>query len=96
MRTGYSSLEPSDIVNLIINVNDNAVNAFIQNIRGRLSILERPLMIAHGGGKGYIYSNFNRKYAQMALTVLQTHYNFCMLFTTKEEKRKFEKCGHND
>ncbi|EEK70110.1 hypothetical protein bcere0007_55000 [Bacillus mycoides] len=28
------------------------------------------------------------KYAQMALTILRTHYNFCMPFTTKEGKKK--------
>jgi transposase-like protein len=86
--TDLSSLEPSDIANLILDVNDNAVNAFIQNIRRRLSILERPLMTARGDGKSYIYSNFNPKYAQMALTILRTHYNFCMPFTTKEGKKK--------
>lgn len=89
--TDLSSLEPSDIANLMINVNDNAVNAFIQNIRRRLSILERPLMTARGDGKSYIYSNFNPKYAQMALTILRTHYNFCAPYTTKERKEKIVK-----
>jgi len=89
--TDLSSLEPSDIANLMINVNDNAVNAFIQNIRRRLSILERPLMTARGDGKSYIYSNFNPKYAQMALTILRTHYNFCVPYTTKERKEKIAK-----
>lgn len=86
--TDLSSLEPSDIANLIINVNDNAVYAFIQNIRRRLSILERPLMTARGDGKSYIYSNFNPKYAQMALTILRTYYNFCILFKTKGGKEE--------
>lgn len=40
-------------------VNDNATNTFIQHIRRRLSILERPLITARGDGKSYIYSNFN-------------------------------------
>ncbi|WP_190286040.1 hypothetical protein [Bacillus thuringiensis] len=45
-------------------------------------------MIARGDGKSYIYSNFNPKYAQMALTIIRTHYNFCMPFTTNEGKKK--------
>src|SRR5690606_422729 len=76
-KTDLSSYEPTDIANLILNVNDNATNVFIQNIRRRLSILERPLTTARGDGKSYIYSNFNPKYAQMALTILRTYYNFC-------------------
>lgn len=84
--TDLSSLEPNQIANLILNVNDNAVNTFIQNIRRRLSILERPLMTARGDGKSYIYSNFNPKYAQMSLTILRTFYNFCVPFKTKDGK----------
>lgn len=83
--TNLSSLEPKDIANLILNVNDNATNTFIQHIRRRLSILERPLTTARGDGKSYIYSNFNPKYAQMALTILRTYYNFCFPYKTKKE-----------
>jgi hypothetical protein len=84
--TDLSSLEPNQVANLILNVNDNAVNTFIQNIRRRLSILERPLMTARGDGKSYIYSNFNPEYAQMSLTILRTFYNFCVPFKTKNGK----------
>lgn len=52
----------------MMNVNDNATNAFIQQKRRRLSILERHLTTARGDGKSYIYSNFHPKYAQMAIT----------------------------
>ncbi|WP_236612604.1 hypothetical protein [Geobacillus sp. GHH01] len=65
-------------------VNDNTTNTFIQHIRRRLSILERPLITTRGDGKSYIYSNFNSKYAQMALTILRTYYNFCLAYKTKE------------
>ncbi|EQB95342.1 insertion element protein [Geobacillus sp. A8] len=82
--TNLSSFEPKDIANLVLNVNDNATNTFIQHIRRRLSILERPLTTARGDGKSYIYSNFNPKYAQMALTILRTYYNFCLAYKTKE------------
>lgn len=34
-------------------------------------------MTARGDGKSYIYANFNPKYAQYALTILRTYYNFC-------------------
>jgi transposase-like protein len=86
--TNLSSLEPKDVAALMMNVNDNATNTFIQHIRRRLSILERPLTTARGDGKSYIYSNFNPKYAQMALTILRTYYNFCFSFKTKEGKQE--------
>ena len=35
--------------------------------------------------KSYIwdYANFNPKYAQMAVTILRTYYNFCLGMNTK-------------
>lgn len=83
-KTNLSSLEPRDIANLILEVNDNATNTFIQHIQRRLSTLEIPLTTARGDGKSYIYSNFNTKYAQMALTILRTYYNFCFSYKTKD------------
>lgn len=65
-----------------MNANDNETNTFIQHIRRRLSILERPITTARGDGKSYIYFNFNPKYVQMALTILRTYYNFCLLYKT--------------
>ena len=85
--TNLSTLEPKDIASLIMNVNDNATNTFIQQIRRRLSILERPLITARGDGKSYIYSNFNPKYAQMAITILRTYYNFCFAFKSSGEMK---------
>lgn len=41
--------------------------------------------IKPGDGKSYIYSNFNPKYAQMALTILRTYYNFCFSYKSKNE-----------
>lgn len=84
--TDLSSLEPKDIAKMILNVNDNATNSFIQQIRRRLSILERPLMTARGDGKSYIYANFNPKYAQYALTILRTFYNFCETYKSADGK----------
>ncbi|MFC0213802.1 insertion element protein [Paenibacillus chartarius] len=78
--TDLSAYEPKDIANMILQVNDKAVNAFLQQIRRRISILERPLVTARGEGKSYIYANFNPKYAQYAQTILRTFYNFCMPF----------------
>nr|WP_041808131.1 hypothetical protein [Evansella cellulosilytica] len=53
------------------------MNAFLQEIKRSISFLERPLVTSKGDGKSYIYSSFNPKYAQMAITILSTHYNFC-------------------
>ncbi len=77
-KTDLFSLEPVQVARLILNVNEHATNFFIQHIRRKLSVLERPLTTARGDGKSYIYSNFNPKYAQMATTILRTYYNFCL------------------
>jgi transposase-like protein len=84
--TDLSSLEPKEIAKMAMKVNDNATNSFIQQIRRRLSILERPLMTARGDGKSYIYANFNPKYAQYALTILRTFYNFCETYKSADGK----------
>ncbi|MFT8321147.1 MAG: insertion element protein [Bacillus sp. (in: firmicutes)] len=85
--TDLSSFEPKDIAKMVMNVNDNATNSFIQQIRRSLSILERPLMTARGDGKSYIYANFNPKYAQYALTILRTYYNFCKPYNSADGKK---------
>ncbi|MCA1027579.1 insertion element protein [Cytobacillus kochii] len=59
--TNLFSLVPKEIAAFILNVNDNATNTFIQHIRRRLSILERPLTTARGDGKSYIYFQFQSK-----------------------------------
>lgn len=85
--TDLSSYESEDIAKMILEVNDNATNAFIQQMRRRLSILERPLMTARGEGKSYIYANFNPKYAQYALTILRTYFNFCLPFKSADGRK---------
>ncbi|WAH37467.1 hypothetical protein NZD86_02700 [Alicyclobacillus dauci] len=65
-------------------VNNNATSAFMQQIRRRISILERPLTTARGDGKSYIYSNFNPRYTQYAITILRTYYNFCVPYKTRD------------
>jgi hypothetical protein len=60
--TDLSAYSPDEIADMVLHVNNNATNAFMQQIRRRLSILERPLVTARGDGKSYIYANFNPKY----------------------------------
>jgi hypothetical protein len=67
-----------------MHVNNNATSAFLQQIRRRISILERPLTTARGDGKSYIYSNFNPRYAQYAITILRVYYNFCAAYKTRD------------
>lgn len=81
--TDMSHLDNEALANLLLGVNDNAVNSFLQEIRRSLSVLERPLVTSRGDGKSYIYSNFNPRYAQMAITILRTYYNFCKPYKTK-------------
>lgn len=80
--TDTGRLTDFQLAYLLEQVNDNAINSFFQIVRRRLSILERPLVTARGDGKSYIYSNFNPKYSQMAITILRTYYNFCMPFAS--------------
>lgn len=75
--TDVSSYEPFELARMIQKINNKSTDTFINQIRRRLSILERPLVTARGEGKSYIYSNFNPKYAQYAITILRTFYNFC-------------------
>ncbi|MBD8068805.1 insertion element protein [Bacillus sp. PS06] len=82
--TDLSSYEPNEVAELIMNVNDNAISSFLQQLRRRLSILERPIVSARKDGKSYIYANFNPKYAQMAITIMRTYYNFCLTYNTKQ------------
>ena len=83
---------------MILNVSDRSTSSFIQQIRLRLSILERPLVTARGDQKSYIYANFNPKYAQIALTILRTFYNFCLPFKSrdKEELTPAQRIGLTD
>lgn len=80
--TDLNHLTEYQLAFALIKVNDNAINAFFQTVRRRLSILERPLVTARGDGKSYIYANFNPNYSQMAITILRTYYNFCLTFKT--------------
>ncbi len=84
--TDLSSYEPEEIANLIMEVNDNATNSFIQLVRRKISILERPLVTARGDKKSYIYSNFNPRYAQYAATILRTYYNFCKKYRSGDKR----------
>ncbi len=71
---------------MLLNVNDHSTNSFIQQIRRYISSLERPLTTARGDKKSYIYANFNPKYAQFAITILRTYYNFCRPFKSADKK----------
>lgn len=85
--TDLSAYEPKQIAKMVLQVNDKATNAFIQQVRRRINILERPLVTARGDGKSYIYANFNPKYAQYALTILRTFYNFCLPFRSWDKRK---------
>ncbi|NHM33023.1 hypothetical protein G8761_20885 [Bacillus sp. C11] len=83
--TDLSSYKPRDIAEMVLEVNNNATNVFIQQMRRRLSILERPLMTARGEGKSYIYANFNPKYAQYALIYCELILTFAYLLSLRTE-----------
>jgi hypothetical protein len=42
--------------------------------------------MVRGGGKSYIYANFNPKYAQMAVTILRTYYK--LLFNDENARKE--------
>lgn len=74
-------INDTELADLIMQVNSRAINNFFQQVRRRISILERPLSTARGDGKSYIYANYNPKYAHQMLVIFRTFYNFC--FETK-------------
>lgn len=84
--TDISHLTHFQQASLLVNVDDNAVNQFLQTVRRRISVLERPIVTARGDGKSYIYANFYPKYSQMALTILRTYYNFCLPYRKGDKK----------
>lgn len=56
-----------------------AVERFVRQIHSRLSFLERPFMDeSQPEGRDCRYANYNPKYAQYAVTVLRTYYNYCL------------------
>lgn len=75
--TDIEDLPIEELAELLTHVTNRTVNNFFQEIRRRVSILERPLVTARGDGKSYIYSNYNPKYAQYAVTIFRTFFNFC-------------------
>jgi len=86
--TNLSSYDPKDVAKLVLQLNGKSTSAFMQQIRRRLSILERPLVTARGDGKSYIYANLNPKYAHYAaLTILRTFYNFCLPYRMKDKTK---------
>ena len=83
--TDISNWSPEELARDLLDVDNRSTDVFIQQIRRRLSILERPLMTARGEGKSYIYANFNPKYAQYAVTILRTYYNFCLAYKSGKD-----------
>lgn len=83
--TNLSRLSPMELAEMLFDVDMRAINTYFNQIRRRVSILERPLVSGRGEGKSYIYSNFNPKYAHYMLTILRTYLNFCETFKYKKE-----------
>lgn len=75
--TDVRDMSLENLAELLVQVNSRTINNYFQQIRRRISILERPLVTARGDGKSYIYANYNPKYAQYVLTIFRTVYNFC-------------------
>ena len=75
--TNTLDIPNDELSRIMINVNSWIINNYYQELRRRISILERPLLTSRGDGKSYIYSNYNPKYAQYIVTIFRTFYNFC-------------------
>jgi len=75
--TDLSGLNNADLAKLIMQVNNRPTDTLMQQIRRRISLLERPLVTARAEKKSYIYANYSPQYAQYLVTILRTYYNFC-------------------
>lgn len=69
---------PAEVASMLLKVNNYVTNLFNQILRRRISVLERPISMARGQGKSYIYANATPKYAQYAITIFRTYFNFCL------------------
>jgi transposase-like protein len=79
--TNLSELSDEALARELINVNLVSINTYFNQVRRRISPLERPIVTSRNEGKSYIYANFNPKYAHYLLTLMRTYYNFCLPFT---------------
>ncbi len=75
--TDTTAMGVEDLARIVAEVSSITVDNFFQELRRRVSILERPLVTARGKNKSYIYANGNPKYAQYMVTIFRTFYNFC-------------------
>lgn len=81
--TDLSDLTSTEIAERLYKVDLRGINTFFNQIRRKVSILERPLAGGRSDGKSYIYANFNPKYAQHMVTILRTYLNFCESYKYK-------------
>ena len=75
--TDTTELHNSELANIVARVNTIPVDTFFQKLRRSVNTLERPMVTARGDKKSYIYANYNPRYAQYAVTIFRTFYNFC-------------------
>jgi hypothetical protein len=67
--TDVRDMSLDNLAELLVQVNSRTINNYFQQIRRRISILERPLVTERGDGKSYIYANYNPKYVQYVLII---------------------------
>ena len=84
--TDLSNLNCYELAEIMYRIDLRSINTFFNQIRRKVSILERPLSGGRGEGKSYIYANFNPKYAQYMITILRTYLNFCETHKYKGEE----------
>lgn len=84
--TDLSGLNNAELSRLLMQVNNRPTDTFMQQIRRRISLLERPLVTARADKKSYIYANYSPQYAQYLVTILRVYYNFCDGKKDKEGK----------
>lgn len=77
ITTNVNSLSPSAITEMLLKVNSRPTDAFFQQLRRSINILERPILGAKPDAKSYVFANLNPKYAQYAATIMRAYYNFC-------------------
>ena len=75
--TDTRDIPNEELASILVNIGNWATNNYYQELRRRVSLLERPLVTSRGDGKSYIYTNYNPKYAQYLVTIFRTLYNFC-------------------
>ncbi len=77
--TDYGDLDPSHLARLYLRASLHPIDRFFQQVRRRLSLLERPIGTASKAGRTwYGYSAYRPESIVKVLEIFRVYYNYCL------------------